>query len=329
MNMKSKLLIGLLTLSHLSIADAKFFRCDFTEPFFNLLISTDSKIVTYLPEGGPSEGFYSKKIKVDSIKNKNNQILINNNIKISNNVIGSNGMSDHSYPYLIEYIDEAGISNFGGCKSEEKHYSTLISRIPSFDNFGLTMVNYWPGEYGHVTGFKAIKETVIPADQTYLDIERAEPEIDSKSCTIKKGKMFIPSLGTKGEIYATIFKTRKFVAQSDFNETVGNKRTIKKGDVYFELAYASEGYCFVETNGKVDTSSCFGNEDAVVNGKPLFQEVDAEGKPITTPPNPDDMAKEYVFTQCQDGHWTWIPTDYMSKSKDFSSAHDPSLDDDK
>lgn len=303
-------------------AEAKFYSCEFTEPFFDLLISTESKIITYAP--AEMDGVYNKHIKVESIKELKDHILINDNILINYEKTGSNGMSDDVYPYSVEYTDENGTKHFGGCASEEKHYSTILSRISSTDKFGLTMVNYWAGEYGHVTGFKTKNTVLLAAGETYSDIENYPPIKDEKVCKIKKGKTFIPSLASKGEIYAGLFKTQKYLAIENYDDSNEDDTNIKKGDIYYELAYASEGYCVVENNGKANILFCPSNS-TTLTGTPIFQLVDEQNQPIAVDPTVE-FSSEYVYTKCEDQHWTWISKELMSNSNDFESAHDPSLD---
>lgn len=311
-------------LLNISIAEAKFFQCTFTEPFFNLLISTKNKIVTLDSE----ESAFTKNIEVKSINNKIDEILINDNIIINVNTAGSNGISEDSYPYSIKYIDEAGGVNYGGCSSEEKYYSTMVSRLPSLDSFGVTMVNYWPGEYGYVSGFKATEDVVIPANEIFSDIEGTDPVNDSKSCKIKAGKMFVPSLGTKGEIFASIFTTKKYVAQRDFNQTIyedenrSSKVTYKKGTIVYELAYGAEGIYLIEVNGKIKSDISPASWRETPESQPAFLEVDGQGNPIKSPTLINDSTKGFVYTKCDDGHWTWIPTKYMEKSNSFEYARD-------
>jgi hypothetical protein len=121
--MKKMLLV--LAMSALSLsAKANILRCDFTEPFFNITYNSKTKVTTYTGVelyNEETQGFdeivigkESKLIPVDNSRGaKGSQyVLVNEEgkvlLKLKLSFNGSNGMSDHTYPFEAWYGEFIG-----------------------------------------------------------------------------------------------------------------------------------------------------------------------------------------------------------------------------
>lgn len=309
--MKINKIIGSLVLTQLlsaSFAEAKFYNCTFTEPFINLYISTQNKTITI--DAGDRQ--LNSMIPIKSIKEKGKLLKINDDISISLAEEGSDGMSELNFPYMIQFQ-----KMFGGCTSEATYNKTQLERIGSFSNgTGLTIVNFWPGEYGFATGYKVTKDVTLPVGSTYNNLENATKE--EKACTLKKGKRLIPSLSKKGEVYSSVQASSKYVALKAIPKEGPYGKAIKAGEEIYEITYASEGYCNVEKDGKIFDRFCPSNSPE------LFKQVSG---PVETPSPEvsglDIPTGEYVLTKCAEGHMTWVSQKQMeSDTKHFESDHD-------
>lgn len=108
------LVVGILMAA--SGARAEFFACSFTEPFFNLYISTQHKIATYA-------GFFHGEDPGQKVTHiLDNKVIVKielsdgAEIVIDRNTPGSDGMSETRYPYEIKYTMEK-VQLWGGCNS--------------------------------------------------------------------------------------------------------------------------------------------------------------------------------------------------------------------
>jgi hypothetical protein len=313
--MKINKILGTIVLTQVlnaSFAQAKFYNCTLTEPFINLYISTQNKTVTI--DSGDRD--LNQMVPIKSIKEKGKLLKINDDIIISLAEEGSDGMSDLNYPYQIQYQKLI----FGGCTSEATFFKTQVERISSFSNgTGLTIVNYWPGEYGFATGYKVTKDVTLAAGSTYNNLEHNIKE--DKACTLKKGKRLIPSLSKKGEIYSSVQTSSKYVALKAVPKEGKYGRAIKAGEEVYEITYASEGYCNVEKDGKLFDLFC------PSNSPDLFKQVSG---PVATPSPEDNMndipTGEYVLTKCAEGHMTWVSQKQMENDpKNFVSDQDSKI----
>jgi len=305
-----------------SISRAAFYSCSFTEPFFNLYISTKEKIIsaTSINTLEPSE-FY-RRIPYNSDKKEGENFSINDNITIQHNEQGSDGMSDLKFPYLIKYKIADNHTLYGGCTSEMMGFQTLINRLSSeVDEHGLSKIDYWPGESAYMHGYKVIKNVTIPANTNYTQIEDFR-DLDPKKCTLVKGKRFIPIKAAKDEIYTHLSSVTKYKILKDvvIKETLYDKAfkvtgekvtTLKKGKFVFELSPTQEGQCFMQYGSKIVHDSCPNND---INQS--YQVVGIDNKPLKTPAKSElqDGKNEYssmnlVYTRCKEGHWSWISAD--------------------
>lgn len=133
--MKQALIISIVILK-MTIANADVVKCIFTEPFFSLIINTDTKVVSleepdYDSDNGELKTtVIAKNIRISKLKLSNVSALIdypqytikdNKNkeiLTLSLNYQGTDGMSDLLYPYSTTYK-----SYYGGC------YSDKLARI--------------------------------------------------------------------------------------------------------------------------------------------------------------------------------------------------------
>jgi hypothetical protein len=309
--MKINKIFGFLVLSQVlgvSLAQAKFYNCTFTEPFINLYISTQNKTVT-IDAADPD---ISRMVPIKSIKEKGKLLRINDDIKIFLADEGFDGMSDLNYPYKIQYQ-----KMLGGCTSEATSNKTQVERIGSFINgTGLTIVNYWPGEYGFAVGYKVSKDVTLPIGSTYNNLESATKE--EKACTLKKGKRLIPSLAKKGEVYSSVQTSSKWKALKDIPKDGAYSKAIKTGEEVYEITYASEGYCSIEKDGKLFDLFCPSNSPE------LFKQVTGPVPTPTPEEHSGDIATgEYVLTKCAEGHMTWVSQKQMESDQEhFESDQD-------
>lgn len=127
--MKSKMFALITAFLSLS-AQADVVSCSFTEPFFSLEINTETGTMTKtepnFEEGG--EGVITTEIS-DQIKIKKlNSKKVSQLVEVPRYLVtsgkqkimvleldyqGSNGMSDHAFPYSTRYE-----GNYGGCESD-------------------------------------------------------------------------------------------------------------------------------------------------------------------------------------------------------------------
>jgi hypothetical protein len=287
-------------------AEAKNYKCSFTEPFFDMEISTIDKTISIKDAVEPSN---SKTIQIVEQQLEAYTFKINNDIEISFKEEGSDGMSPLNFPYQIKYG-----SLFGGCSSEDNFYKTSIKRFPAFQNAtGLTLVNYWPGEYGNVLGYKVLRTVKLAKEQTYKNLESSE--MSSKSCTLKRGHRFIPSLAQKYENYSSIQRSNRYVVLKDLPSDAANALVLKTGDHLIELTYAAEGFCIVEHKGVLSDMFCPSNSPE------LFNKIQPE--PIDDLGEKDIAEGEYVYTKCVEGHSAWVPKIVMEKdTRHFKSDQD-------
>src|SRR4051812_5661138 len=98
-------------------SQADIISCSFTEPFFNTTYSMaqQSLTITGFDESGPqvikNVSFQIKGPAQFELVAKDGKILQ----KLDLNFKGSNGMSDHEYPYDVQWTTDANTTLFGGC----------------------------------------------------------------------------------------------------------------------------------------------------------------------------------------------------------------------
>ena len=310
LNLKAALFaVGALTVTSMA-AKANNFSCVFTEPWITVIgkISRPLKVLTEQNKIMLYNGALNTKPNISKIKKTDRTdktIKFNDVLEINFAEIGSDGMSDINFPYSA-IMNFEGHQLHGGCSAELKYYENYVVRFPSYKHsLGQTLVNYWPGEYGSYVGFKVAKTVKFKKGATLSDL--ISNTASKKTCTLNKGKKLVPIQAKKNEVYASIDKATQYTVNKDISVSVENGFEIKKGEIITLLAYAAEGFCILEKNGKAFGWECPGNSD---DGS--FTEIKTEES--TSPGVETDIEKgEYVYTKCSEGHSAWISNKQMSE----------------
>ena len=122
--MKKLLLTILSTFAFTNIAHADLIQCDFTEPFItmkfdtttgNMEIQNFDEVINYTNVDLTITGPTTMKLVWDNGHARINRIEMTIDYK------GSNGMSDHLYPYSAKYYanQDTVMPLWGGCHSKE------------------------------------------------------------------------------------------------------------------------------------------------------------------------------------------------------------------
>ena len=266
-----------------TLVQAEFYACDFTEPFFQVYIATSSQNVTVSHwDKRSSYGTKITKIKKSGFK-RTFELANGKSIEIDRNIVGNDGMSDQFIPFTIQFD-----GNWGGCDSEDTLRDSVIYERWSSWNApnGLSFVNYWPGEYGMVMGYKALENVSLKKAYTWQRLNHAQR--DEKTCTIRKGKLIVPIEAKGNEIYGHLTPTAKVQEQ---------------GQSTHVIAYSGEGYCLMEGAEYKDFDSCPDYNTKVI-------EIDEESHLLAP-------FGSYVFMKCQEGHYSWIHEEAFSDSSEF------------
>ncbi len=262
---------------------AEYFSCTFTKPFIHVFASTINKTVVV-------SGFVeNKQYKVKSV----HKIKANIVMKLSDGKVltvfkhksGSDGMSDRRFPYEVKYGDF-----WGGCESESilEYNKMVMERLASFRaKNGLAKMNLWPGEYGHVMGYRVKNEMTLLPGSTWSSIKKSKKS--DKACTLKKGKYIVPSKKGRGEAYSSIQPV--YMGKAKWGDSSVD---ISKGDSLREIFYLSEGLCLVEHNGEIKKTGCPDISESVIS------ESSGQDYGETFP------FGNYAFLKCKEGHYTWV-----------------------
>jgi len=272
-------------------AQAEFFKCQFTEPFASLLVSTIHKTVNVSFYGNNNMSGTQKILKQKS-NGSHLSLSLNNGrtLEIYKNKAGNDGMSDYLFPYDAKYGNL-----WGGCESESKQLGYLLNRVRDLrGSNGALFIDTWPGEYDSFKGYQVLKTVKLPAHATYV-APTTGGDKGSMSCTLPKGKYLVPIKAKKGELFAHFTLPSKVSA---IHDDINNG--IKKGDEYLLLSYLGnwfsylgKGYCLMEKDGKIFDGPC--NGDA----KP-FAPIN-----MNRPDQPAPLGN-YMFAQCKEGHFAWL-----------------------
>ncbi|MBT4761342.1 MAG: hypothetical protein HOO06_06560 [Bdellovibrionaceae bacterium] len=289
------LILGLLFTSSLR---AEYFVCDFTEPFFRLYIAHTSD---YQKVSSSDEVFYTTKgphvlsrgTDIVSYKKsgfqRNMTLKSGQEIKLWRNVVGNDGMSDRYYPFEVKFG-----RFYGGCSSEDYSHNIVMERWTSWRAIkGTSFVNAWPGEFAEANGFKSLKRSAIPSEHTWTSLKEAE--LDKKVCTIPAGKQYVPKNKARHNIYAHLSPTTE---------------TMTEQGQEFELAFLGDGLCYAETTDGIQVKAC---RDLTDHPEPQVDYGNLPNYPL-----PDFGS--YLFTQCEEGHYTWINTEAFKYSDNFEAV---------
>ena len=93
----------------------------------------------------------------------------------------------------------------------------------------------------------------MPSGSTWIKL--VANENDKKTCTIKKGKRFLPLTKKSGEVFASLSNPVKYFAQVNSGIEEGGF-SYHKGEEIVSLFEISEGYCLLEKKGRRFESGC-------------------------------------------------------------------------
>ncbi|MCB9026176.1 MAG: hypothetical protein H6625_07670 [Bdellovibrionaceae bacterium] len=268
-----------------TLAHADFYSCNFTEPFYQIFLSTKLKRATiYDDPTGIGQSLKIVKSTTEGYKRSYN-LENGKTISIDRNLVGNDGMSDQFYPFEIIYNGQ-----LGGCDGEVVYLSATIERWASAKApLGLNFVNYWPGEYGHVTGYKIQKTLTLPAKTTWSNLKY--DWMNESTCTLVKNKKLVPILAAKNEIYAHLTPTESWGPRS-------NKSYL--------IAYTSENQCIVESALGMNSIEC--------------PDIQSPIKEVETH-MPTAPYGNYVYTLCNEGYYTWIHEDVLNTHKNIKEIN--------
>ncbi len=277
-------------------AHAEFYSCHFTEPFFTVFLTTKYGFATVEKFDGVETAGEQSKI----VKTKRNKATVEfkladgATLTIDRNEVGSDGMSDIKFPFTGTYV-KGDFRNVGGCDDERTYEGVTLERLGSLNSInGQSFVNFWPGEYGALGGYRAKVKTTIPAKDTWADLRNLNQK--SKDCTIRAKKEIVPIKGARSDIYAYLAPTMKGKAVEDIPQ-IG----VKAGETVVVVTPVGENFCVVEANGKIDQTTC---------------PEEIEQVTVMSEESLPEFGK-WAYIRCEEGHSAWIYEGVLFKSSDF------------
>lgn len=300
--LKQMVLVALMALG--GVAEARLYRCTFDKPRSEILISTKLRSVSFVNDGGIGR-VAIKRVKKATLVGETRHIFILENgddVQVALTTPYKEISTGYYYPFMASHRGQ-----HGGCESEDRELESMVVRNKSFVNaLGDSVATGWSGELAAFNGFKVTNTVTLPPGSTWKDLVTNGRE--SLSCTLTKGLYFVPAVQMKGQKYVHLDRPVLSIAlkssglrEDDFN--------FKKGDELVNLSRASDGQCLVEKNGILFDVTCaemkskyFQNVLGTVALSRTLQEMRAVPE-----------SGDYVYTQCGEGHYTWISAQTMKE----------------
>jgi hypothetical protein len=253
-----------------------------------------------------TDGLGDNLAKIGSVKEDSNKLVVTLvdkflfKLEVERQASWTDKSSKRNFPFkaaLTSADGEAAIP--GGCQSvklEPKLNLSVMRYASSRGPSGTAVLGAWMGEGGENRGFKIEETVVLPSGSTYASLQTGETS--SLTCTLAAGQYLVPSLNDKPNYVSLNIATRFKATTAD--ASVG----IQSGDPLTVLGVAGIDRCYVDKGNEVVVTACPENSSPVANQK--NQTVTAEtGAPLG----------DYVLTQCEEGHGTWIPATALEKRK--------------
>ena len=141
-------------------------------------------------------------------------------------------------------------------------------------------------------------ETKIQPEESWNHLDKGPlAQLSKKVCTLEKGKVLSPSMAKKFEKYVFLGPATKIKSDPDRQ---------MEGKPFDFLVPIGEGQCLVEQSGEYASIDCTG---ALYTSPREVEQPSEEG--LQLPP-----FDSYVYTQCAEGHWTWIPQSTLDRYPD-------------